>query len=79
MRWFFGANPLPLRRAGRPAPAKPPQGRNAARICGRSGVFGTLFKRANKRWYEEAIFFALFQRRLFARFFFEELKIRVFD
>ncbi len=28
--------------AGRPAPAKPPQGRNAARICGRSGVFGTF-------------------------------------
>jgi hypothetical protein len=32
-----------LRRAGRPAPAKPPQGRNAARICGRSGVFGAFF------------------------------------
>jgi hypothetical protein len=34
---------IPSRRAGRPAPAKPPQGRNAARICGRSGVFGTFF------------------------------------
>jgi hypothetical protein len=28
--------------AGRPAPAKLPQGGNAARVCGRSGVFGAF-------------------------------------
>jgi len=39
---FLANSIVSLRRAGRPAPAKPPQGRNAARICGRSGVFGTF-------------------------------------
>ena len=34
---------VPVRRVERPAPAKPPQGRNAARICGCSGVFDAFF------------------------------------
>jgi hypothetical protein len=33
---------ISLRRVGRPAPAKLPQGRNTARVCGCSGVPGVF-------------------------------------